>query len=105
LFGNITQDFNTKGVGLFSCKIGYRSPFRKLDSLEFNFQSPLSNFKRKYYNFGIDWMNPIHKFGTSHVKVNCSNESAFKDIDVKSKGISFLVNKDNYTLELETAHR
>jgi hypothetical protein len=33
IYGSINQSFDRKGMGNFTAKLGYRSPFRKYDAL------------------------------------------------------------------------
>jgi hypothetical protein len=68
-------------MGNFVAKLGYRSPFLNYDKLEFNFQWPISSFRRSYYQVGAEWTNPISDTNTSSLRVNAARESTFKDID------------------------
>jgi len=68
-------------MGNFVAKLGYRSPFLKYDKLEFNFQWPISSLRRKYYQIGADWSNPISDLSTSSLRLNSSLEPTYKNID------------------------
>jgi len=35
-YGHLMQEFNRKGAGVLKVKVGYRSPFMKLDCFEVN---------------------------------------------------------------------
>ena len=72
-YGHLNQEFNRKGAGMFKVKIGYRSPFFKLDCLEFNFETPLANLRRKYFNMDFMWKNSHDQYGNIFAKVSQGN--------------------------------
>lgn len=52
-FAQINQQFDRKGAGSVKVNVGFRTPFAKLDCLEFKAETPLSNFRRKYFTFDL----------------------------------------------------
>lgn len=99
LYGSINQTFDRNGVGSFSAKLGWRSPFRKYDSLELNFEKPLTtNFKVRYYQAGLEWSNPLRGFGNSYVHLKSAEEYIFKGIDnrLASLGCALQKGKDKF---------
>ena len=95
------QEFNRKGAGVLKVKLGYRSPFFKLDCFELNLETPLSNIKRKYFNLDLTWKNTHDKYGNTFVRLSHGNESSYKDIDEKSYSLNLGVDKPEQNLRLE----
>lgn len=71
-YGSVNQAFDRKGMGNFTAKIGYRSPFRKYDSVELNLEWPISSLRKRYYQAGLEWSNPL-KIGSSTLHVRSAN--------------------------------
>jgi hypothetical protein len=77
----LNQEFNRKGAGMLNAQIGYRAPFNKLDTLEFKFQTPITSLRRKYYNFDLQWTNPLFYIGKFNTKISLFNDQLYKSID------------------------
>lgn len=69
-------------MGNFTAKLGYRSPFKKYDSLELNLEWPISSLRKRYYQAGLEWANPLSNgSGNYLLRVRSANEYIFKGID------------------------
>ena len=103
MYGSLNQTFDKNGIGSFSAKLGWRSPFRKYDSLEFNFERPLSEgFNVKYYQAGLEWSNPLRGVGNSFFHLKSAEEYIYKGIDnrLASLGWALQKGKDKYEVDL-----
>ena len=105
VYGQFLQDFNRKGVGMLHAKIGYRGLTKLFDKIEFNYESPITDIKRKYFEIGVSWENPVKKYGNLYFGVNYNNTNIYKDIDEQSKSISVGIADPKYRFELKRIHR
>lgn len=87
------QEFNRKGTGMLNLMVGYRSPFTKLDKLQFKLQTPLANLRRKYFTIDLEWNNRHQKYGHLFAKVSHANANLFQDIDQKSHSFTLGTHK------------
>jgi hypothetical protein len=87
-------------MGNFVAKLGYRSPFLNYDKLEFNFQWPISSLRRKYYQIGAEWTNPISEASTASIRLNSVREPTYKNIDseIVSVGWGILKGANRYEI-------
>ena len=78
LFGTIQQDINRHGSGTLSAQIGYRSPLKKYDHLQFNLEWPLqTKFNKRYYQLGLSWNNPFKSYGDFFFRYNSGNDPTY----------------------------
>ena len=88
-YGKIVQEFDKKGWAMLRATVGFRSPFLLFDRVEFNMESPsLNNIqKRSFYQFGLNWTNPLEADQDSvYVGAQSSYEPIFRNIDQKKQG-------------------
>ena len=90
---------------MFNVKVGYRSPFAKLDTLEMKFQTPVTNLRRSYFNFDLQWSNPHLKYGNFFNKLSYTSESLFKPIDEKSYLLNFGTDVPEKNIQIEWENR
>jgi hypothetical protein len=105
IYGSVNQAFDKNGIGNFSAKVGYRSPFRKYDSLELNLEKPMSNLLVSYYQAGLEWINPISKVGNSYLHFKSAKEYAFKGIDNQLSAVGWALQKGKNKYEIDLSYR
>jgi hypothetical protein len=91
-------------MGNFTAMIGYRSPFKKYDSLELNLEWPISSLRKRYYQAGLEWMNPL-KVGSSIFHIRSANEYIFKGIDNQMSSIGCGITRGKHRIEFDVSHR
>lgn len=105
IFGQITQEFSRKGMGNFVAKLGYRSPFLNYDTLELNFEWPITSLRKKYYQAAVEWINPLYGLGDFHLRVSSAKDPTFKNIDTQLSCLGAAIYKNQNKYEIEYAHR
>lgn len=100
-YAQLNQHFDRKGAGLLKVNLGFRTPFSKLDCLDFKIETPLSNFRRKYFSFDIEWKNSHDRYGNFFTRLSLGNTSIFRDIDEKSHSFNVGISKPEQNISFE----
>lgn len=85
---------------MLQAKIGYRSVFKIYDKIEFNYESPLTDIKRKYFQSGFTWQTPTKKYGDFYLGINYANNNIYRDIDEACKTITTGFNNEKFRIEI-----
>lgn len=92
-------------MGNFIAKLGYRSPFLKYDTLELNLEWPITSLRKKYYQAGLEWTNPIKNYGSFSWNLSSAKEPTYKNIDSQLSSVGCGLYKDSDKYEIQLGYR